>query len=66
MSARIRSSRIVDHDQVMPLSSPMVFLVRSYVRTVHTPLDWDWDGGRIASRALGVSDDPVAEYSGLT
>ena len=46
MSAQMRSSRIVDHDRVMPPSLPMVFLVRSYVRAIRIPLLCrDWDGG---------------------
>ena len=50
----------------VPPPMPMVFLVRNYVRVARiSSLDWDWDGGRIARRALNVPGDPVAGYSGL-
>ena len=51
---------------VVPPPVPMVFLVRNYVRVARiSSLDWDWDRGRIARRALNVPGDPVAVYSGL-
>ena len=57
-----RLSRIMDHGLDVPPSMPMVFQVRSYVRTAQmSPLYWDWDGGRIASQALDELDYPAAE-----
>ena len=65
MSAQIRLSRIVDHDQVMPPSLPMVFLVRSYVHAVRMPpLGRDWDGGQIANSARDEPRYPIAVWSG--
>ena len=50
MCVRRRSSRIVDHNLVMPPSLPMVFSVRSYVRVVRMPpFGRGGDRGRIAS-----------------
>ena len=48
-----KSSRIVDHHLVMPLSMPIVFSVHSYVHAARMlPLDRDWDGGQIALELL--------------
>ena len=57
MEVRIGSSRTVDLMFSMPLSLPMVFLMRSYVRAVHMLLEgWGIDGGRIANLALEEPD----------
>ena len=58
--------RIVGRALIVPPPMSMVFSVRNYVRAARLSLlDWDWDGGRIARRALNVPGDPVAGYSGL-
>ena len=50
---------------IVPPPMSMVFSMRSYVRAARfSSLHWDWDGGRIARRALNVPGDPVAVYSG--
>ena len=59
-------SRIMGRAIAVPPPMPMVSWVRSYVRAAQiSPLDWDYDGGRIAIRALNVPVDHVAGYSGL-
>ena len=61
-----RLSRIAGRALIVPPPMPMVFSVRNYVHAARIlSLDWDWDGGRIARRALNVPGDPVAGYSGL-
>ena len=46
MRVQIGSNRIVDLISSMPLSLPMVFSMRSYVRAVCMPLSgWGFDGG---------------------
>ena len=61
-----RLSRIVGRALVVPPPMPMVFSVRNYVRAAWiSSLDWDWDGGRIARRALNMPCNLVAVYSGL-
>ena len=64
MKVRIGSSRIVDFVFSVPLSLPMVFLVRSYVHAVHIPrLGGGLDGGRIANQVL---DEPNYHSTGWT
>ena len=61
-----RLSRIAGRALIVPPPMPMVFSVRNYVRAARIlSLDWDWDGGRIARRALNMPGDPIAGYSGL-
>ena len=62
-----RLSRIAGRALIVPPPMLMVFSVRNYVRVARiSSLDWDWDEGRIARRALNVPGDPIAGYSGLT
>ena len=60
-------SRIVGRALIVPPPMFVVFSMRNYVRVAQiSSLDRDWDGGRIARRALNVPGDPVVGYSGLS